>query len=273
MVNKIDYLSTEEITSRLKRFGNIAHDYTNFRPGYPRKLINKIYEYSDLKDNSLLLEIGSGPGTATKQFTLKKHKIHCVEPNLEFILLAKNMPFNSKFIFHNNNFEDWDPVGKKFDLIFSAQAFHWINPNIGYRKLHQLLIDDGALALFWNMYPKSRNIFEDKVLNLYLTMIPNISAINYSKKIVAKRMLDIKNSGYFSNLVVKEFRWEQKFSAMEYIGYLNTFGNFARLDVDIKEKFFEDLQGIIKTHGGYYNKSFISVLYLAKKKSPFNKVK
>jgi hypothetical protein len=32
-------------------------------------------------------------------------------------------------------FEDWSlPGDVSFDLVFAASAWHWIDPNIGYRK-------------------------------------------------------------------------------------------------------------------------------------------
>lgn len=34
-------------------------------------------------------------------------------------------------------------------MIYSAQAFHWLDKNIKYKKCHELLKDNGYLVLFW----------------------------------------------------------------------------------------------------------------------------
>jgi trans-aconitate methyltransferase len=40
------------------------------------------------------------------------------------------------------SFEEWKcNEDLKFDLIYSAQAFHWIDKNIKYKKCYELLID------------------------------------------------------------------------------------------------------------------------------------
>ena len=34
-------------------------------------------------------------------------------------------------------------------MIYSAQAFHWIDKDIKYKKCYELLKDKGYLVLFW----------------------------------------------------------------------------------------------------------------------------
>ncbi len=38
---------------------------------------------------------------------------------------------------------------ESFDLIYAATAWHWVAPEIRYRKVHRLLRPDGHLA-FWS---------------------------------------------------------------------------------------------------------------------------
>lgn len=46
--------------------------------------------------------------------------------------------------------EDWIYTeDQKYDMIYSAQAFHWINKDIKYQKCYELLKDNGYLVLFW----------------------------------------------------------------------------------------------------------------------------
>ncbi len=47
------------------------------------------------------------------------------------------------------SFEEWNcPNNEKYDMIFCAQAFHWLDKNIKYKKCHELLKENGYLVLF-----------------------------------------------------------------------------------------------------------------------------
>ena len=49
------------------------------------------------------------------------------------------------------SFEDWvAPPCAAFRLVMAAQSWHWVQPGVRLPKAHEVLVDDGALALFWN---------------------------------------------------------------------------------------------------------------------------
>src|SRR6266496_6141169 len=47
-------------------------------------------------------------------------------------------------------FESWDARERRFDLIVSGQAWHWIDPDVGAAKAASLLRPGGLLVPFWN---------------------------------------------------------------------------------------------------------------------------
>ena len=46
--------------------------------------------------------------------------------------------------------EDWDPAGRRFDLVVAGQAWHWVNPHAGATKALSVLRPGGRIGLFWN---------------------------------------------------------------------------------------------------------------------------
>jgi SAM-dependent methyltransferase len=47
-------------------------------------------------------------------------------------------------------FETWEPTGgERFDLVFAATAWHWVNPSVRYQRAWRLLCPGGHLA-FWS---------------------------------------------------------------------------------------------------------------------------
>lgn len=45
-------------------------------------------------------------------------------------------------------FEEWEGDSKELALVYAATSWHWLDPDVRYRKAHQLLPPDGHLA-FW----------------------------------------------------------------------------------------------------------------------------
>src|SRR5437899_4906578 len=46
--------------------------------------------------------------------------------------------------------EEWPPEPEAFQLVVSAQAWHWVDADVCYSKAREVLPRDGVLALSWN---------------------------------------------------------------------------------------------------------------------------
>jgi SAM-dependent methyltransferase len=44
-------------------------------------------------------------------------------------------------------FEEWDDRGRRFDVLVSASAWHWVDPVVGWSRAHAVLRPDGWLAV------------------------------------------------------------------------------------------------------------------------------
>jgi hypothetical protein len=49
-----------------------------------------------------------------------------------------------------SDFETWDAGGRRFRLLASAQAWHWVDPARGFARAAEVLDRGGILAAFWN---------------------------------------------------------------------------------------------------------------------------
>jgi len=124
--------------------------YDRHRPGYPGELYREIIRYSGLKSGMKALEIGIGTGLATKPILETGCEVVAVEtgPNLAAYAREKFSEYPN-FRVVCSDFEAFEPE-ERFDLIFSATAFHWIPDETGYPKVLRILKSGGAAALFWN---------------------------------------------------------------------------------------------------------------------------
>lgn len=132
-------------------FGDDAVTYDLHRPGYPAEAIAHIL---GLVTTSTTLEVGAGTGKATADIARDGLDLICLEPSpaMAETLRGKNLPGVEVV---EASFEDWQGPKGSFDLIYAAQAWHWVDRSTAYAKALRLLRPGGALALMWNI-PKAR---------------------------------------------------------------------------------------------------------------------
>lgn len=137
--------------NKVEPYKGIAGIYEEIRPTYPKQLIQDIIDRTGLKPEDCLLEIGAGTGKATMPFAEQGYRIQAIEIGEEMADILKDKcsgyPNVSVEVV---SFENWEnPSGQKYDLIYCAQAFHWIDIHTKYQKCHDLLKENGFLVLFW----------------------------------------------------------------------------------------------------------------------------
>lgn len=127
---------------RANSFGGAALNYDTHRPRYPDRLIDDVLTPGIRR----VLEAGAGTGIASMQFIERGADLLAVEPDIRMaaIAQAKGIPVEIA------TFEEWDPAGRRFDLVVFAASFHWVNPAVALPKVRDILSDGGGLALIWN---------------------------------------------------------------------------------------------------------------------------
>jgi SAM-dependent methyltransferase len=72
------------------------------------------------------------------------------------------------------SFEAWDP-SEPFDLLISAQAWHWVDPTIGVAKAGRVLRPGGRFAAFWNSYAHAPDV-QAVFAEVYQRHAPEVAA-------------------------------------------------------------------------------------------------
>lgn len=246
---------------------NIANQYDKNRPNYPDKLIEDIINITEIKHNSDILEIGSGTGIATIPFIKKGYNIHCIEIGENLVnILKKKISNNPGIKIDLISFENWIP-DRKYDLIFSAQAFHWIDINIKYKKTFSILKENGYLALFWYIPIIKENI-GIRELNEFLKEnklpITYYSDDNYVD-FINKMKIEIKNTNIFTEIIEKEYKNDYSIIKNdEYISHINTTSVFGNLNDDVKNSLNKKIYDILKKSNVEIQTKLNFVLFLLK---------
>lgn len=130
-------------------FDRASDLYQRARPEYPMALFERLLEVTQLRRGARLLEVGCATGKATLPLAQRGFRITCIEPGPALVAAARRnlAAFDAEVV--EARFEDWRPPAEPFDMVFAATAWHWVDPEVRYRKAAEVLRPRGYLA-FWS---------------------------------------------------------------------------------------------------------------------------
>ncbi len=128
-------------------FNCVATEYQRSRPAYPEELVERACELAGLRRGHQVLEIGCGTGQLTRSLVARGLRVTAVEPGDQLIERARASLMDPHAVtFLHARFEDADLPGN-VGAVFSAAAFHWLDPAISWRRVADVLAPGGTLAL------------------------------------------------------------------------------------------------------------------------------
>jgi ubiquinone/menaquinone biosynthesis C-methylase UbiE len=131
-----------------KVFDDVAAEYDRNRPMYPDKLVDQACQIAGIGDGDPVLEIGCGSGQLTRSLAARGLHVTALEPGRNLMALArKNLKGAGAVTFVNARFEDASFPHEHFRAVFSASALHWVDPAVSWRKIADVLVPGGTLAL------------------------------------------------------------------------------------------------------------------------------
>lgn len=128
-------------------FDSVAEEYDRVRPGYPAALVDAACSIAGLASGSRVVEVGCGTGKLTVLLAERGLRVEAVDPGAELVEIARRLVASSSVRFHVARFEDVQLPAGAFGAVFSATAFHWVDPAVGWAKAARLLRPGGVLAL------------------------------------------------------------------------------------------------------------------------------
>ena len=131
-----------------KVFDEIAAEYDRRRPTYPDAFIDQACQVAGIGSGDHVLEVGCGSGQLTRGLVARGLRVTALEPGKNLIALARrNLEGAGAVEFVNAQFEDALLPRGQFQAVFSASAFHWVDPKVSWQKTADVLVPGGTLAL------------------------------------------------------------------------------------------------------------------------------
>ncbi|MDQ3712350.1 MAG: class I SAM-dependent methyltransferase [Acidobacteriota bacterium] len=139
------------MTGSIERFSNRVENYVKYRPSYPKEVLDLFAAEMNLREDSVVADIGAGTGISAKLFLENGNPVFGVEPNAAMRKAAeeflRNFP-NFKAI--DGTAENTNLSDKSVDFVVAAQAFHWFDERKTRKEFKRILKDDGFVVLMWN---------------------------------------------------------------------------------------------------------------------------
>jgi len=225
-------------------FGERAETYDRARPGYPPEAIGYL---DSLVEVRRAVEVGAGTGKATVDMARPDRRLTCLEPSPEMaeILRAKGLPGVEVVV---STFEDWGADDGPVDLIYAAQAWHWVDDESAYGRALQLLRHGGALALMWNVPVDRYEMFDD----VYRAHAPDLLAEHDEriKKLDSVAWLDDMGAAGFGQLRHFRHEWSDTLSGAELRALYSTYSDHMMLPGEQREALLDGLAAEVDRRGG-----------------------
>jgi len=128
-------------------FDGVAQLYEASRLGYPSDIVEFAIATAAVGAGSTVLEVGCGTGQLTERLAGYGFRLTAIDIGPSMVAAARRRLAGPALSFQVSSFEDFAAADASFDLIVSGTAFHWIDPEVRFRKPARLLRPGGWLAL------------------------------------------------------------------------------------------------------------------------------
>lgn len=139
------------MTDSVNRFSNRVENYIKYRPDYPREIIPYLAANCGLTSDSIVADIGCGPGVSSRMFLENGNRAIGVEPNDAMREAAEGeLADHKNFTVINGTSDKTTLTDNSVDLVVAAQAFHWFDAEPTRREFHRIVKPGGHIVLMWN---------------------------------------------------------------------------------------------------------------------------
>ena len=145
-------MKTNQDRSGRFAFGVDPDRYDRGRPRFSGRVVRWALSKSGFAAGDHVLEIGAGSGQLTGELLRSGAAVTALEPSdgLADLLRRRHADgARGNVEVHGVTFEQFES-SERFALVTAANAFHWIDPDVSYRKAAALLAPAGRLCLFWH---------------------------------------------------------------------------------------------------------------------------
>jgi SAM-dependent methyltransferase len=258
--------STDDRIRMRAGFDRVADLYDRVRPGYPAAMFDDLATLAGIGAGTRVLEIGCGTGQASVRLAELGCDLLAVElgPRLAARASARLADHPSARV-EVADFDTWTPESGRFDVVFSATAFHWLDPATRMERTADLLVPGGVLATVATEHIEGGTVpFFAEVQACYRRYYPTTppdSPPQPADRIPPDADIAI---GAYRRPVFRRYEWSAEYGTAEYLDVLRTYSptlDLPRLAADGLLRCIGQL--IDGRYGGRVTKRYLTELRVA----------
>lgn len=244
-------------------FGQDAAGYDAGRPSYPAELIDHVVGLAGPEGR--VIDVGTGTAKSTRLLAARGLIGVGVEPDPAMADHARRyLAPHPGWRIDVSDFEWWRPADgdAPADLVTSAQAWHWVHPEVGLWRAHRLLRPGGHLAVWWNLADIDDRPIRREIDAAYAEHAPGelfSPTINFNQgSPFARAPADVPFVAPTEHL----YRWTLTYTTAELLALLHTHSNHRLLAPSQLTPLLNAVATIINTTGhGTYDYPYITRLW------------
>jgi SAM-dependent methyltransferase len=157
------------------------------------------------------------------------------------------------------SFERWHARGRRFDLLVSGQAWHWVDPDVGAAKAAAVLHPGARLGLFWNFGGFPLDVRE-ALTAVYTRLEPDLE--RYSVLLGnADRRLDatvaaLERTGRFTAPQLLAWTWTQRYTTEQWLELLPTHSDHRTLPAARRDPLIDAVRQTLDRLGGAFEMAY-----------------
>lgn len=239
----------------------LAEEYAANRKGYSNELYDTIANFG-LRRGATILDVGCGTGLASEPFAKNGFPVTGVDASPA--MLAKAQERLPDAVFVEGSAEALPFPNERFDVVVSAQAFHWFDRSRALAEAHRVLRPGGIIAIWWKHLMAEDHLSEirNECFRALGKEAPR-SGLNGGFR-------EFYGSEQFTDQTLRVLPWRTSMPLEQYLGYERSRRSTHEALGAQAEAYFKLLEQRLHEFAGPGNPTlsvaYIQYLYLAKKR-------
>ena len=243
------------------------------RPGYPGWVYGRLVGACGLRPGAAVLEVGPGAGQATLPLLDHGAQVTAVEPGAALArhLTERTRGRGAEVVV--SRFEDFDVPEAAYDLVVSATAFHWVDPDAGLAGFARGLRDLGWLALWWTVWgdPDRPDPFREALDVVLADVAPHLLQDRAGSRAhlqdLDARVARVDRTSSFGPVTKEVCRWEGEHDPIGLRDLFNTFSGWIALEEGVRATLLTEVERLARTDfAGVVRRPYLTMLYRAQRR-------
>lgn len=255
-----------DATSMRTMFDGVADIYHSIRPGYPDALFEDLFGL--LPERPSIVEVGPGTGQATRGLLGHGASVHAVELGPAMASKLRDVLPTDSLAITVGDFEHVPPASPTYDAVFSATAYHWIQPPAHLDRPAALLRHGGLIAIVdlvqvdsdadGGFFAAAQPIYERYGERHVGPPAPGRSGVDPPMRRV------LLGDDRFERVTLRTYDWDKTYTAAEYRAMMRSYSGTQAMHPAAREGLLDDIEAlVVERFGGQVTRPAVVALTTA----------